>query len=111
MIVVQNGGCVGFRDAKAQVLACLEGGAVLHEQRGDIDIKNLLATGQVSLDDVAVIIGRSRGSQYSSSPHHVIDDVKSTLSKLGMVAKIGTSSGISLSPTAYLLVCITKVAV
>lgn len=67
---------MGFKDVKAQVLACLEDGAVLHDQRGDIEIKNLLATGQVSLDDVATIIGRSRGGQYSSSPHYVVDDVE-----------------------------------
>ncbi|MBD2858873.1 hypothetical protein IB286_07590 [Spongiibacter sp. KMU-158] len=67
---------MGYKDVKAQVLACLKDGAVSHQERADIDVKNLLATGQVSLDDVATIIGRSRGSQYSSSPHHVVDDVE-----------------------------------
>jgi len=43
---------MGFRAAKAKILKCLERGDVSHEQRGDIDIKNLLAIGEVSLDDV-----------------------------------------------------------
>lgn len=66
---------MGFKDVKSRVLACLKDGAISHEQRGDIDIKNLLATGQVSLDEVAAIIGRSRGSHYSSSAHHVVNDI------------------------------------
>jgi hypothetical protein len=61
---------MGFKDAKRQVIECLNDGLVSHEQRNDIDVKNLLAMGQVSLDEVAEIIGRSRGDSYSSSPHH-----------------------------------------
>ncbi len=61
---------MGFKGAKAKILDCLKRGYVSHEQRGDIDIKNLLATGQVSLDDVAEVIARARGNTYSSSPHH-----------------------------------------
>ena len=67
---------MGFKDVKAKVLACLASGAVLHEQRGDIDIKNLLATGQVSLEELIAVIARSRGHQYSSSPHHWIDGIE-----------------------------------
>mgnify|MGYP003327342775 CR=1 FL=1 len=36
----------------------------------DIDVKNLLEIGQVSLEEVGEIIGRSRGNDYSSSLHH-----------------------------------------
>jgi hypothetical protein len=61
---------MGFKDVKANILDCLKRGYVSHEQRGDIDIKNLLAIGQVSLDDVAGVIARARGDTYSSSPHH-----------------------------------------
>ncbi len=61
---------MGFREVKSKVLECLNTGHVLHEERDDIDIKNLLSTGVVSLHDVAQIIGRSRGNNYSSSPHH-----------------------------------------
>lgn len=61
---------MGFEDAKQQVIECLDRGLVSHEERDDIDVKNLLAIGQVTLDEVAGILGRSRGNSYSSSPHH-----------------------------------------
>ncbi|MCK9504225.1 MAG: hypothetical protein M0Q95_08580 [Porticoccaceae bacterium] len=66
---------MGYRDVKAQVLSCLRTGDILHESRGDIDIKNLLATGQVTLAEVVEVIGRSRGSDYRCSPHHSVDGV------------------------------------
>lgn len=61
---------MGFRDAKRKVLDCLNNGNVLHEARGDIDIKNLLSTGVVSTSDVVKILAASRGNSYKSSPHH-----------------------------------------
>lgn len=64
-----------FKVVKARLLKCLERGDVFHEQRGDIDIKNLLAIGEVSLDDVAKIIARARGDSYTSSPHHMVSSV------------------------------------
>ncbi|MCK0154930.1 hypothetical protein MWU49_14535 [Alcanivorax sp. S6407] len=66
---------MGFRKAKSQAIACLGSGAIIHEQRGDIDIKNLLATGEISPADVAAIIGRARGSEYTCSPHHQVPEV------------------------------------
>ena len=66
---------MGFKSVKAKVLDCLERGDISHEQRGDIDIKNLLATGQVSPSKVAEILGRARGDSYSSSPHHLADSI------------------------------------
>ncbi|WP_440905324.1 hypothetical protein ACMZOO_03030 [Catenovulum sp. SX2] len=66
---------MGFKDAKAQVLSCLESGNILHEARGDIDIKNLLSTGQISIEDVTNILKRARGNQYECSSHHVINTI------------------------------------
>lgn len=66
---------MGFKGAKKEVLSCMEKGYVSHEQRNDINIKNLLATGQITLERVAEIIGRSRGDTYSSSPHHSVKEV------------------------------------
>ncbi len=51
-----------YKEIKRQVIDCLNKGYVSHEQRNDIDVKNLLAIGQVSLEEVAEIIGRSRGT-------------------------------------------------
>jgi len=61
---------MAFRAVKHKVIECLNKGCVLHEERGDIDVKNLLSTGVVSIDEVTTIIGRARGNSYSSSPHH-----------------------------------------
>ena len=66
---------MGFKALKAKILDCLKRGDISHEQRGDIDIKNLLAIGQVSASEVAEILGRARGDSYSSSPHHLVDSI------------------------------------
>lgn len=61
---------MAFREVKSKVIECLNNGYVLHEQRNDIDVKNLLSTGVISISEVTTIIGRARGDTYSSSPHH-----------------------------------------
>lgn len=66
---------MGFKEAKATVLDCLVSGHVLHEERGSIDIKNLFATGLVSVKEAAQIIGRSAGNDYCCSPHHFDKDI------------------------------------
>ncbi len=66
---------LGFRDVKAQLLACMKDGAVSHVQRSSIDVKNLLATGQVTLDEVSEVIRAARGNHYRCSPHHVVDGI------------------------------------
>lgn len=67
---------MGFKEAKRQVIECLNNGLVSHEERDDIDVKNLLAIGQVTLDEVAEIIGRSRGDSHSSSPHYLDSSIE-----------------------------------
>jgi len=61
---------MGFKEEKSRVIECLNSGHVLHEARDNIDVKNLLSTGAVSISDIASIIGGSRGNTYSRSPHH-----------------------------------------
>lgn len=67
-----NEGGMGFKDVKAQVLGCIGTGNVQHQVREEIDTKNLLLTGQVTVEEVSDAIRRSRGSDYECSPHHVI---------------------------------------
>jgi hypothetical protein len=67
---------MGFKAVKKQVIDCLNTGNISHEQRNAIDIKNLLATGQVNLNEIVTIIGRAKGSAYSSSPHHFDDSIE-----------------------------------
>ena len=61
---------MAYREAKRKLIECLNNGHILHEERNNIDIKNLLSTGAVSISEVTTIIGRARGNNYSSSPHH-----------------------------------------
>ncbi len=60
-----------FTDIKRQVIQCLDEGSVLHEARSDIDIKNLLEVGAVSIEEVTQILKKSRGTEYAASPHHM----------------------------------------
>jgi hypothetical protein len=62
---------MGFKQVKAQVIDCLISGRIRHEQRGAIEIKNLLAIGAVTPVQVAAVISRARGGDYTSSPHHL----------------------------------------
>lgn len=66
---------MGFKDVKASVLACLESGAILHAERANIDVKNLLATGEVTPGEVAAVISRARGTDYQRSKHHIVASV------------------------------------
>lgn len=61
---------MGFKDVKRTVTRCLDEGLFYHQERGDIDTKNQLATGEISVEEVTAIIARSRGNNYSCSPHH-----------------------------------------
>lgn len=66
---------MGFNAVRAQVLGCMASGNVLHEARDDIDIKNLLSTGQITVESVSEIIKRAKGIDYECSPHHVIKEI------------------------------------
>lgn len=66
---------MSFKEAKSKLIKCLNIGRVLHEERNDIDVKNLLAIGVVTLEEAAYIIGRSRGDGYSVSPHHFDSEI------------------------------------
>ena len=66
---------MGYRSAKKEILISLRDGTYQHESRGDIDVKNLLAMGKVTANEVAELIAGSNGSMHSESPHHVVKDV------------------------------------
>ncbi|WP_072791099.1 hypothetical protein [Duganella sacchari] len=61
---------MGYKAAKAKVLAALNSGAFDHEARDDINVKNLLSTGDISAADVAKLIAKSSGYEHTESPHH-----------------------------------------
>lgn len=50
-------------------------GRIEHQQRGNIDVKNRLSTGAVSVADVVGWIRKAKGVDHQASPHHFINDV------------------------------------
>lgn len=67
---------MGFSDVKQRVLKCLKRGNIQHEARDEIDIKNLMKVGLVSVDEVVRMIGMTRGNQYKCSPHHLLPEIE-----------------------------------
>ncbi|KMT66945.1 hypothetical protein [Catenovulum maritimum] len=66
---------MGFKDVKKQLLECLAEGKILHQARNNIDVKNLLETGQISVSVVTDIVKKARGNNYECSPHHMIKSI------------------------------------
>ncbi len=66
----------GFRETQRAVIAALESGEYQHVSRGDIDIKNLLATGEVSAREIVEVVRSCRGIHHASSPHHAVAAVE-----------------------------------
>ncbi len=65
----------GFKEARRGAILALEQGNYQHEARDSIDVKNKLATGDVTPDFVADIIKRSRGNEHTCSPHHSVKGI------------------------------------
>jgi hypothetical protein len=68
-ILVQRTGQVGLTDAKRLFIQAIKEGRVESEFRDAQKEKNLLAIGDITLDQVADLISRCKGQEYSSSPH------------------------------------------
>lgn len=50
---------MGYKEARKKVLQALKTGLFLHEARHGIDVKKLLAMGDISAGEVATLIARS----------------------------------------------------
>lgn len=66
---------MGFKNEKKEILKRLDSGDYQHETRAEIDKKNYLQTGQITLENVMKIINKASGVNYSTSPHHVVNGV------------------------------------
>jgi hypothetical protein len=60
---------MGYREAKHKVIESLNNGSFSHQERNNIDVKNVLATGDVSKETIVDILKRSSGSDYKTSKH------------------------------------------
>ena len=64
-----------YKAVKRAVISALRSGKFQHEARSGINVKNLLSTGRVTAQFVEMLITRSDGTQYRSSPHHCVPAV------------------------------------
>ena len=65
---------MGFREARKAIIEALLVGRFQHEERAQAQGKNLLASGDVTVDEVVAVLGRCRGNQHATSPHHFVAD-------------------------------------
>jgi len=65
---------LGLKDVRKKAIDCLKGGRVQHDtdRSGNIDEKNLLVTGQITVDEVIELINATKGTQFETSNHHSI---------------------------------------
>lgn len=61
---------VKYCEVKRAVVAALRSGRFQHESRRNVDVKNLLAMGDVTPQFVERVIVESDETQHKSSPHH-----------------------------------------
>lgn len=66
---------ISYRLVKRAVISALRSGRFQHEARRNINVKNLLATGDVSPEFVERVILNSSGAEHLTSPHHCLDSV------------------------------------
>jgi hypothetical protein len=64
-----RGNLMGFNEARRLTIEALRDGRFQHEPRPYALDKNLLATGDVSVDDVIYLLQRCRGTQFETRPH------------------------------------------
>lgn len=65
----------GFRKVRRDLINALRNGNYLHAARGSIEVKNLLATGEVSASQMIEVIGACKGSDHQCSAHHSAPDL------------------------------------
>jgi hypothetical protein len=66
---------VALNEARKKAVAAIKAGQIQHQARASIDVKNLLATGAVTVDDAILVINACKGSGYAMSPHDQIKDI------------------------------------
>ncbi len=66
---------MGFKEAKRKVLEALSTGAYQHESRKGIDVKNLLAMGNVSAEFVSGLIRKCNGKDHEMSAHDMMRSI------------------------------------
>jgi len=66
---------MGFMEIRRMAIHALKEGKIQHETRGEVDEKNLLLMGDVTVERVVRLLAACRGTQYSSSSHHMAPEI------------------------------------
>lgn len=66
---------MGLKDARKKAIGCLKSGDYEHENRKSINEKNLLLTGEITIDDVCTLLNATKGNRYEESPHHAVPTI------------------------------------
>lgn len=66
---------MGLNDVRSRAIECLRSGTIQHAARDNIDEKNLLKTGAVTVDLVIKLMNATKGSEYSTTSHVDAPDV------------------------------------
>lgn len=66
----------GFKEIRAQAIEALKEGRIQHEARGEVDEKNLLLVGEITIEQVIRMLNACEGTQHTSSPHHIAPEVE-----------------------------------
>jgi hypothetical protein len=61
---------MSFKHVRDLLIDALESGRYQHENRKDMESKNLLAVGDVAPEFVARLLRRCPGGRYKATPHH-----------------------------------------
>jgi hypothetical protein len=75
---------LGLKEVRAKVVDRLRAGRILHDttRGGEIDEKNLLLIGKVTIEEVIEVINSAKGVNYSTSKHHLDRSVDVHIFKL-----------------------------
>ena len=61
---------MGFKDVRARIILSRIEGHFQHEERAQAEGKNLLATGDISVEEIIELLRRCRGNQHQTGRHH-----------------------------------------
>ena len=69
---------MGLKDIRRKAIEKMENGYIQHAtgRAGDINVKNLLLTGEITVVRVIELLNKTKGGQYEHSLHHIIKDVE-----------------------------------